>query len=350
MQCIVCDGSTKHFLTTPLLELTYCTFCFHIHVPKNDLDLYMSNLDQDDSQNHQDILINIIKNISERDTEISRILIIHPDYIEMNTPSLADISNYANGKDIAFVRESEFATYQTLQECIVLYGIITHSPLVTYITNKCRTLLQNDGKLYMHTKMSSAVRSQPFLFREFFNDTQQISIFSTNSFRTLCESNGLYLHDVKTIGEENSDRQHRIFTLTKQPCDVVCRNLVNVLVDEIENEIYNPVTYATYEVKYTVYKYILQNWISQTRLMGYDMISYFANDYLDFFEIPSYLIDHYINDLGTLDQLQLSNPNLLIIVFDMKEMYPNSQLVYQRLHELLGAGGNILNAYVLNCI
>jgi hypothetical protein len=343
MACIVCDGTTKHFLTTQLLELTYCTLCFHIHVRKNELDLYMNNLDPVYNED-QDILINIIKHISENDTndEVGRILIIHPEHTEINTPPLADISTYANGKDIAFLRESQLATHTTLHGCIVLYGIITHTPLLTYTMNKCRTLLQTDGRLYVHTKLSNLIRSPSFYFRDFFTDTQQISIFSANSFRTLSESNGLYLEDVRTFG------QSRFYKLTKQPLGSVCRNLANVFVDEIEAEIYSPVSYMTYELKYTVYKYILQTQISQTRLMGYDMVSYFSNDYLDFFEIPTYLIDHYINDIDTLHQLHLGNPNLLVIVFDLKGLYSNAQLIYDSLTRLVG--GNVLNAYVLNCM
>lgn len=347
MSCIACDTTVgnQKILITSQLEMTYCPECFHIHIPKNDIIINEVGVTFEE---HEAILLRTVQSINEKYPDLSKILIVHPDDLLSVNANIFDISSNTMGKEITMLAQSDLYNHTTTHECVVLYHLITHTPLFNQLLQDAKGVLQSDGKMIVHTKMTNMFRNSYFVFRDLF-DTQQISFFSTNAIKHLTEKNGLYIENIMTLSEENNTySQHRIYTLSKTRSLNVCRSVVDAFIEEIENDLYVPSTYTSYEVKYYLYKYTLQNWISQTRLSGYDVVSYHCRHYFAFFDIPSHFIDHIVDNNQGVGDLTIPNANLLLAVFDTKLLIDNIDEVWTTLLEK--AGTNVLNAYVLNCI
>lgn len=338
---MICDSIMKQFLHTSLVELNYCSECFHVHIPKNDI----RHIETYNDERHQAILLRIIKTVIEESPDIDKILIVHPD--DLNFDSFSIIEGGLGEKQISFLMEGELDRHTSVYECIILYNSINNTPLIYNLFRHIRSIIQYDGKLYVHTLVPNMLRSSHFVYRELFN-TKTISLFSVNSMKKFAENNGLYIDNIHTFSEEyDIYSQHRIYTLSKRNNDTVCRNVVEAFIEEIENDIYAPLSYSIYEMKYYVYKYTLENWISQTRMMGYNIVNYYGTSFLQFFDIAEHLIDHNISDDNPLEQMMMINPNILLVIFDIFHFMQNINETFRILTEK--APNNLLNAYTVIC-
>jgi hypothetical protein len=83
----------------------------------------------------------------------------------------------------------------------------------------------------------------------------QVSFFSTNSLKYLCDKNNVCLDNIITRDDTC------IYYITKQPSKSLNETIIERLLHEIESELYSECTYFKYTAKYIILKNTVQNYI-----------------------------------------------------------------------------------------
>jgi len=106
----------------------------------------------------------------------------------------------------------------------------------------------------------------------------QLSYFSTNSMKVLCESEELCLNKVTCDDEYN-----KIFEITSR-CTEDC-NVIDSLVTDMENDLYSNQTYTRFAIEYEIYRNTIHNYILYNIYLTGCVLSSEEQELMDYYGI-----------------------------------------------------------------
>jgi hypothetical protein len=162
-----------------------------------------------------------------------------------------------NKSDLKFLLKISQYTLHYCQNC---FHIQSNNPEVI---NPANILFTRDPKQFLQSLDTQMTIQVPF--NNFVTECNydlldllklgQVSFFSTNSLKYLCDKNNVCLDNI--ITQDNTC----IYYITKQTSKSLNETIIERLLYEIESELYSERTYYNYTAKYIILKNTLQNYI-----------------------------------------------------------------------------------------
>lgn len=321
------------------LHLYYCEYCYHVQlncIVNPDIlfknYLYISGTSETLKQYFIDFSIHSLERLSSIKLGCKKIKVLD---IACNDGSQLDAFKNYKDFDITTVGVDpaeniyktlsnkknhdiycEFFTQSTVNKLKEKYGefdiiiaqnVFAHISYPSLFLNLCKQILNDDGFIFIQT-------SQKDMILESKADTayhEHISFFNSGSMNFLCNQNELVLNNVS---ENSIHGTSYIFEITKKT--TIESNINEVLLKEINNKIYDKITYKNYKLNCIKYKNNLQNKLIDYKLQNKNIIGFCSsaksNTILNFAKIDSDIIDFIIDENPLKIGLYAPGSNILI--------------------------------------
>lgn len=194
-------------------------------------------------------------------------------------------------------------------DIIIAQNVFAHLDNVNEFLYCVKELLSEKGILLIQTSQKNLIINDEFdsCYHE------HLSFFNTNSMKILCEKNNLILNNVT---QEDIHGTSYIFEITKNVYKM--SNVVEILLKEIESEVYDKLTYTNYPLKCLKYKNELHNKLIDYKLQGKNIIGIGSpaktQVTLNFCNINDSIIDFIIDE--NLMKVGLYTPGSNILITD----------------------------------
>jgi hypothetical protein len=116
-----------------------------------------------------------------------------------------------------------------------------------YILNIIKHVSHNNTETYIESPNSDIIKNTKFDNIK----PSQVSYFSTYSMRNLCNKANLYIHNVSNIGD------NAIYKIGIM--DNIYSNVTDVIINELDHELYNIETYMKFTIKYLIIRNTIRN-------------------------------------------------------------------------------------------
>lgn len=266
--CNICYCNLKPFINIKkLLNFDYCSNCFHIisnSYTSNNFSQYEINeqfrniINQLTSLSpNSNSFYNV--NTGENSTSIIKLLFIYVKYkpnIKFELPNNIHIDYIELGTN-------------KLENCDMKYDVICCLYMnyildPHYLLEKCMSLGSIHTIYYLTTKHATSI----FNYKYYNLSENDKCIYSSNSMQVLSKKYGLFINYIKKITINKCD--HIIYRLSI--FELVDSNLIEYLLQEIENNLYDETIYDEYQLYFQFYKNTLQNTLIKYKIDNYNII------------------------------------------------------------------------------
>lgn len=304
--CIICKS-----IGIPLLRnnnLVYCPHCFHMQAQ---------------------IASHISINLQSQTTIGALSLLMSQNTLIITSSELYNCLNDQIGInfDNVTIQAVDFNCNELHEnqkyDTIIIYFLLNtiHSPLelMQWIE---RNYLTSSTNVYIYTKYYTSVQARGM---GIINDNI-VSDFTTNSMKKLCEQTSLILNGVHF---QDTFQNYRIYYLISNRRSSSgdrsgSSNVIEHLVDELETDLYDIMSYRVTQYQFTLYRNILENILLDFTCKGYYIINCCLHTSIFHVFDLSYLIDAYDID-------DTCNKNIdTLIIYDKN----NTMTVWEKTSEI----------------
>lgn len=177
-------------------------------------------------------------------------------------------------------------------DIIIAQNVFAHIDYPSAFLYLCKILMNKESLLLIQTSQKNMILNNEF-------DTayhEHLSFFNTNSMNQLCNKNNLFLNNVKSVPIHGTSYLFEIGLIQ----NIDNSNTIEVLMDEMDNGLFEEKTYLDYSLKAIKYKNNFQNKLIEYKLKGKNIIGFGStaksNTLLNFCQINSTYIDFIIDE------------------------------------------------------
>jgi nucleoside-diphosphate-sugar epimerase/2-polyprenyl-3-methyl-5-hydroxy-6-metoxy-1,4-benzoquinol methylase len=194
-------------------------------------------------------------------------------------------------------------------DIIIAQNVFAHIDYPSAFLNLCKTLMNKESLLLIQTSQKNMILNNEF-------DTayhEHLSFFNTNSMNQLCSKNGVFLNNVTSV---NIHGTSYLFEIGLTQNDNTNTNTISVLMDEMDQGLFEEKTYSNYALKAIRYKNNFQNKLIDYKLSQKNIIGFGCTakvmTLLNFCQIDSTYFDYIIDENKLKQNLFTPGSNILI--------------------------------------